>query len=99
MTTERRPTPRRDLDVGYRATGRHGERITILDVAAGGCRIHAPRSFVETHDVGFRVRNRGGRVVRLTGRVVYVEPAASFFHESCLAGIQLDAEVRDRTRP
>jgi hypothetical protein len=89
----RRRHPRYEIDPGLPGTLPDGTRITLIELSAGGCRVHAQTEIapVAGENLQFEVgRERGS--IRLTASAVHATPVSWIFRPSTVIGFQLEPE-------
>jgi hypothetical protein len=83
----KRRHPRHQLPIRcWIADGVHTVYLRVHDVSAGGLSVRAPVAFEPQHVVEVRLELPGGRLARLSGRVVWVR------HDAEVSGPRMGAE-------
>ena len=90
---DRRRHARQELETGLVGTTRDGSRITLIELSAEGCRVHAQRVVRPgTNEVlRFRVMGEAG-IVSVPAVAVHATPVPWVFTPSELVGYRLDPD-------
>lgn len=90
---QRRRYPRFEIDPGLPGTLRDGTRITLIELSAEGCRVHA-QTAVEPA-AGEELRFDVGpdhRIVNISASAVHATPVSWIYRPSSLIGFHLAPE-------